>query len=361
MKTHALFLAVILFSASAVAIGQDQDALDARPRTDFRGHSAAVTRLAFSHDGKFLLSAGRDSRMGLWSLETGRLVHMLYPKEKNVSGRSMSRDIPRRVESIAFSPDGGLIAEAAVESAGEGLVRLWSPKTGKIIKVLARGVDNLRAVAFAPDGKTAAYNARETIGWRHKIVLCDVESGKVTGELAGKKLAATMLAFSPDGKILASAGARKIQLWDVEKRELLHTIEAHEKSIQGIAFSPNGKLLASGADDDQIRIWRVDAGKMDLEIEAEQDGVLDVAFTPSGATVASGGKNHTVKLWKTTSGKKYARLWGHLERVNCIAVSPDGKTLASGSGDTTIALWNLTEPEDADEDEDDEDEWADDD
>ena len=100
-------------------------------------------------------------------------------------------------------------------------MRLWNPEDGEVVRILAEGVDNMRALAFSPDGKLIATNVRDRLGWGHKILLCDTQSGKVVGELSNKGLAATMLTFSPDGKLLVCAGARKIYIWNVAERKLL--------------------------------------------------------------------------------------------------------------------------------------------
>ena len=357
MKSVRLLLFGI-FAVGAVP-AMSQDTPDFRPMRDLRGHREAVRHLAFSPDGKFLVSAGQEGRLRLWNLETGQCVRQLFPREKTFEDRMPTTEIKRRIESVAFSPDGKSIAEIAIETSGLSILRLWNPQDGELLKTLAEGVDNMRALAFSPDGKLIATNARDPLGWGQKILVRDAHSGKIAAELKEQRLAATTLAFSPDGKILACAGARKIFIWDFEQKKLLHTIDAHKKAIQSIAFSPNGRLLVSGSTDDTIRVWMVESGKMTEEIEAEQDGVLCVVFSRNGKTIASGGKDKTIRLWKLDSGKLRARLFGHLERVYCLAVSPDGKTLASGSGDTLIALWDLAQLEtlEADEDKDTDDEW----
>jgi WD40 repeat protein len=356
MKAHYLVALTPLLCAAG---GPIQDRPDVRPRSDFRGHREAVRHLAFAPDSKLLVSAGREDFLRLWSLESGRQVRRIVPRGRTVTERLNSTPLPRRIEAVEFSPDGSLIAEAAIETNGQTMLRLWNPEDGELLRILAERVDNMRALAFAPNGKLIASNARDPLEWGQKILLRDVETGNVVAELREKRMAASHIEFSPDGRLLASAGATKIHIWDVTQRKLLHTIPAHKKSVQSIAFSPNGKLLVSGSADDTVRVWKVDSGTMDLEIEAEQDGVLAVAFTPSGNGIASAGADKTINLWKTKSGRKYRRLWGHLDKVYCLAFSPDGKTLASGSGDSTIMLWDVLEPEDDEEEdeEDEDDEW----
>lgn len=349
----------LLGACAADAVAQATP--DIRPKMDFRGHREAVRQLVFHPDGKQLISAGQEGCLRLWSLETGRMLRRIEPRGRAVADRVTPVPIRRRIESIAFSPDGKTVAEVAVEPSGTTTLRLWNPEDGEVVRMLAEGVDNMRALAFTPDGKLIATNMRDPLGWGQKILLRDVQTGKVVAELRDQRVAASLIKVSRDGKLLASAGATKIHIWDVVERKLLHTIAAHKKAIQAIDFSPNGELLVSGSTDDTIRIWKTETGKMDQEIEAEQDGVLAVGFSPNGKVIASGGKDKTVKLWRPKSGKTYARLWGHLDKVYCLTFSPDGKTLATGSADTTIAIWPVPEPGDDEEDEKEaEDEWEED-
>ena len=211
--------------------GPTQDAADVRPRSDFRGHREAVKQLAFHPNSKLLVSAGQEGCLRLWSLETNRQLRQIAPRGKTVDQRPSIAPIPRRIEAVEFSPDGKLIAEVAVETSGLTALRLWNPEDGKVVRMLAEGVDNMRALAFTPDGKLIATNARDPLGWGQKVLLRDVQTGKVVAELREKRMAASQIEFSPDGKLLASAGATKIYIWDVVQRKPLHTISAHTQSV----------------------------------------------------------------------------------------------------------------------------------
>jgi WD40 repeat protein len=349
MKPRLTFTFALVALGICAAAGPAQDRTDIRPRADLRGHRGAVKHLAFDPEGKLLASAATEGKIWLWNLETGHLVRQIYPRGKTVANTIATPLAHRRIESIEFSPDGKMIGEAAAETTLNTSLRLWNPADGEEIRLLARDVENMRCLAFTPDGKLVVTNMRDPIKWGHKIALWNVETGELVGELRDDRLSASLIAFSADGKKLATAGATKIHIWDFTARKLLHTIDGHKRAIQSICFSPDGKLLVSGSTDDKIRIWNVATGKMEREIEAEQDGVLAVAYSPTGRTIASAGSDKTIKLWKPWSGRMRARLWGHLGKVLCLAFSPDGKTLASGSADTTIALWDIKELPDEEE------------
>ena len=149
------------------------------------------------------------------------------------------------------------------------------------------------------------------------------------------------LAFSPNGRILASGGAdRTINLWDPNTEQKLRTLGGHERPVTSVAFSPNGRLLASSSVDGTVRFWQPGTGRLLRTITgAHPEGVQSVAFSPDGRLLASGGRDNTVCLWDPQTGNLVRRLSRHTDWVLGVAFSPDG-LLASASRDRTIRLWN---------------------
>ena len=147
------------------------------------------------------------------------------------------------------------------------------------------------------------------------------------------------VAFSPDGKVLASGSGGTIKLWDVKSGALLKTLKGHSWSVYSVAFSPDGKVLASGSYDKTILLWDVESGALLQTLKGHSWGVLSVAFSPDGKVLASGSGDNTIKLWDVKSGALLKTLKGHSDDVLSVAFSPDGKILASGSNDETIKFW----------------------
>jgi WD40 repeat protein len=193
------------------------------------------------------------------------------------------------------------------------------------------------SVAFSPDGKILASGS-----WDNTIKLWDVATGREVRTLKGHTNSVNSVAFSPDGKILASGSLDEtIKLWDVATGREIRTFSGHTASVWSVAFSPDGKLLASGSWDETIKLWDVATGEEIHTFKGHTDHVESVAFSPDGRTLASGSWDETIKLWDVATGKELRTLKGHTDYVRSVAFSPDGKLLASGSVDHTIKLWDV--------------------
>ena len=154
---------------------------------------------------------------------------------------------------------------------------------------------------------------------------------------------ALAVAFSPDGRRLASGGGDEIvRLWEVRTGEPVGApLRGHTNVVTSVAFSPDGRRLASGGRDNVVRLWEVRTGEpVGAPLAGHTSQVNSVAFSPDGRHLASGGGDKTVRVWDARTGEPVgAPLTGHTSQVNGVALSPDGRHLASGSSDNTVRLW----------------------
>jgi WD40 repeat protein len=200
-------------------------------------------------------------------------------------------------------------------------------------------------VVSSPDCKTVASVAEDGT-----ITVWDVPTRQARNSLNSNQ-GRSPLAFSPDGKILASAEHEHntITLWDVASGKDALILKGHHGPVYCLEFSPDGKTIAGGLNK-TVTLWDVATGRERATFVGHQGSVYGVTFSPDGRTLASCGSSRSIKLWDIPEIKEKSTLvevvGGHpLDNVKCVAFSPDGKTLASGNNDTEVELWDVASGE----------------
>jgi len=297
-----------------------------------KGHFGSVNSVAFSPDGKLLASASEDGMIKLRNAAVGAAGSVL---------RTLNAGLFWAAFSVAFSPDSKLLASGW----GNGVIKLWDAEAwGAPLQTLKGDFTRVKSVAFSPDGKLLASGSLDG-----KVRLWDAAAGLMLQTLEGHSDSVESVAFSPDGKLLASGSKDwTAKLWDVEAGGLaLQTLKGHSGAAKSVAFSPDGKLLALGSKDGTIRLWDatavLEADSALRTLEGHSGSVRSVSFSPDSKLLASGSEDKTIKLWDAEAGVSALQtLTGHSNWVNSVVFSPDGKLLASGSKDGRVRLWATT-------------------
>ena len=322
------------------------------------GSQGEIRGIDFSLDGSRLAAAGDDRMVRIWRLSDGQEVARLQGGAAgrdlvfidnntlavagadgavaiwNISGAKILRSLAGHVGPV-LAVDWLPVARKLASAGKDGMVRLWDSDRGKELYKLAGHEGDVLSLSFSRDGKQLVSGGADKT-----LRVWAVESGKALGQFT-HSMPVRAVAAAPGGQYYAAAQGNHLAAWKRPSAVAVRTLTGHGGFVHAVRFSPDGKIIASAGQDKSIRTWSAVDGAARLTIKAHDSTVYALAFSPDGQQLCSGSFDKTIKLWNAVNGIEVGRFMGHKEGVFCLSFSADGQHLFSGSSDLTVRRWEV--------------------
>jgi WD40 repeat protein len=313
------------------------------------GHKALILDVAFTPDGRYLVSAGQDKVIRVWDIETGETVRMFRGQ--------IGAGSEGKIYAMALSPDGrwlavgGLLAGIREEKTA---IRLYNFASGQLVALLKGHTNVVLSLAFSPDSRFLVSGSSDSNArlWDLASKVSALGGAKATvlnakHTLTGHTDDIYAVAFTPDSqRVVTGSDDHTLRLWQVADGKLLATLTGHTDKVYSVAISPQDGTIASGSLDYTIRLWEGQTGRLIKTLANQGTQVGSLSFSPDGRYLISGvgSAPHHCHVWSIPDGQEIVTYRGHDNVVIATAISPDGRWVATGGGNhQEIHLWSLRE------------------
>ena len=306
-------------------------------------HEDKINRASFSPDGKRIVTASADGTAKIWDLSGNEIAKLKHDRNYKVNRASFSRD-DKRIVTVSYKEEYNY--EATYK------ITFWDSQNYQKTSSLEFQRDENRKfrvidAVFTPNGLVIVTASEEGI-----VRLLD-EQGKPIQELIGHEKGVISIAFSKDGKYIATASIdNTVRLWKWEpngklndnENNLIQVLRGHTDYVNDVSFSKDGKYIATASSDTTVRLWKKDDNQTlytgEEVLRGHRVWVYGVVFTPDDKQIISASADTTARVWKLSSNKKPNIFQDSNEKVFSVAFSPNGKLIATSSGDGKVRLWD---------------------
>lgn len=331
--------------------------LESHLRAVMREHRNSIKQIAFSPDGKWIVTASVDSTARVWEASTGRSIAILQGHTGSVNSANFSPDgawvvtasddgtariwkvstgqtlielrgHTREVLSATFSTDGKLV----VTSSRDNTARVWKSNTGQSMTELRGHTDIVRSAAFSLNGERVV-----TASLDKTARVWEVGTGRAVSELRGHNAGVNSAEFHPDGEQVVTASLdNTARVW---KGDTIIVLRGHTGVVRSARFSPDGNWIVTSSHDNTARVWDANSGGSVAQLLGHTNSVISAVFSPDGRFVVTASEDRTARVWEARTGRTVAELRGHTGSVNSVAFSSDGKRVVTAGDDRTARVW----------------------